>query len=344
MAKIVYILGAGFSAPLGIPLIRNFLSKAKDLYFTDPSKYPYFENVFRTIRDLHVCHSCYKVDLHNIEDILSLLEMTATLTGSDETRRQFTRFIIDVISSYTPTPPGRGYQLSWQDTVFGQNPWGLYGLFVASILNHSFKLVKDRRGANSMEYDAQQPSPAHHEYAIITLNYDLLLESIAEDLNNAFQTDITFRRAANQGGFAGAYAKLHGSIDTGTIVPPTWNKTLGNESIVSEWKLAHRLLTEANHIRIIGYSLPTADVYVQYLLRSAAIEAEHLKSIHVICRDSDQSVEARYKDLIRFPNFTFRDIGTENYLDRLQHPYGSWPPELHFHELENVEVSLFGEP
>ena len=33
MEKITYVLGAGFSAPLGIPVMRDFLTKSKDLYF-----------------------------------------------------------------------------------------------------------------------------------------------------------------------------------------------------------------------------------------------------------------------------------------------------------------------
>lgn len=40
--KVVYILGAGFSAPLGLPVMSNFLVKSKDLYFSDTEKYKRF--------------------------------------------------------------------------------------------------------------------------------------------------------------------------------------------------------------------------------------------------------------------------------------------------------------
>ena len=45
--KIVYLLGAGFSAPLGLPLVSNFISKSKDLYFEQPGKYSHFLEVHK---------------------------------------------------------------------------------------------------------------------------------------------------------------------------------------------------------------------------------------------------------------------------------------------------------
>ena len=32
MDNIVYFLGAGFSAPLGVPTMRNFIVKSKDMF------------------------------------------------------------------------------------------------------------------------------------------------------------------------------------------------------------------------------------------------------------------------------------------------------------------------
>ena len=46
MEKVVYILGAGFSAPLGLPVISNFYEKSKDLYFSDTIQYKYFIKIF----------------------------------------------------------------------------------------------------------------------------------------------------------------------------------------------------------------------------------------------------------------------------------------------------------
>ena len=40
MNRVVYVLGAGFSAPLGIPIVRSFLEKSKDLYCADSAACP----------------------------------------------------------------------------------------------------------------------------------------------------------------------------------------------------------------------------------------------------------------------------------------------------------------
>ena len=49
MENVVYLLGAGFSAPLGLPVMDNFLEKSKDLYQKDPQKYADFLDVFKEI-------------------------------------------------------------------------------------------------------------------------------------------------------------------------------------------------------------------------------------------------------------------------------------------------------
>ena len=46
MEKVVYLLGAGFSAPIGIPVMRNFLTKSRDLYYSDQSKFAHFQEIF----------------------------------------------------------------------------------------------------------------------------------------------------------------------------------------------------------------------------------------------------------------------------------------------------------
>lgn len=75
MEKVVYFLGAGFSAPMGIPIIKDFLLKSKDLYFENPTKYAHFKRIFNKIYKMHIAKTYYETDLLNIEEILSILEM-----------------------------------------------------------------------------------------------------------------------------------------------------------------------------------------------------------------------------------------------------------------------------
>ncbi len=120
MEKITYVLGAGFSAPLGIPVMRDFLTKSKDLYFSNTTRYIHFKQVFDLIRDLSVAKNYFDTDLFNIEEILSILEMQV-FVEKRRLRKAFLQYVRDVIIYYTPSIEGRagGLPGNWHDFVFG---------------------------------------------------------------------------------------------------------------------------------------------------------------------------------------------------------------------------------
>src|ERR1043166_4744195 len=98
---VVYFLGAGFSAPLGLPVTATFLARARDMFAADPQSYKHFKGVFDQIRALAVAKNYYVSDQHNIEEILSILEMESHVGGVDKTD-EFARLITDVIRYHTP--------------------------------------------------------------------------------------------------------------------------------------------------------------------------------------------------------------------------------------------------
>jgi hypothetical protein len=315
MEKVVYLLGAGFSAPLGIPVMSNFLTKSRDLYRSDPSRFAHFKEVFDTISELSVIKNFYGADLFNIEEILSILEMREYLEGST-LKDSFLQYIRDVITHYTPSClPCAPNKLpgNWWEWVFS-NPedrssriWEGYGRFVGSLCNLEFTQRQPRSGGLSYaEIDCVQTVNAETQYSIVTLNYDCVPESIVSFINHNYSKsrgDITLR-----------IAKLHGSIDSAVIVPPTWAKGV-NKTIVPAWKQAYEELTQANHLRVIGYSLPTADAYVKYLLKSAVIKAEHLKTIDVLCLDDKNGgVQKRYDEFMAF-SYRFINRSSLDYLE-----------------------------
>ena len=65
MDKIVYILGAGFSSPLSLPVMSNFIEMSKNLYASDKDKYKHFNKVFDSIRKRLVYVTLY----HNTENL-----------------------------------------------------------------------------------------------------------------------------------------------------------------------------------------------------------------------------------------------------------------------------------
>jgi hypothetical protein len=290
--RVVYLLGAGFSAPLGLPVMSNFLLKSKDLFASDPTRYGHFSEVFDKIRDMSVAKNYYATDLFNIEEILSILEMNSFLEGG-RPKNLFTKYISDVIQYFTPPmKPVPGAPSNWQDVIFGTEvPWRGYGYFALNLCN----LVLKQEPNGLACFRNGQPTA---QYSVITLNYDMVLENVIQFVRDRAMM-------AGELGFGGPkrkqemtlLAKLHGSADGGIIVPPTWSKGAHPE-IVPVWGEAKKALREANHIRVIGYSLPTADTYIRYLFKSAVLDSSNLKSIDVLSKDPDGATRRRYDDFV----------------------------------------------
>jgi SIR2-like protein len=315
MEKVVYFIGAGFSAPLGLPVMNNFLIKSKDMYFQNPEKFSYFKDIFSTIDHISKIKHYFSTDLFNIEEIMSILEFQEQLHESN-IKNDFKKYIIDVIKYFTPT-------IGDEDTsaisktffpIFGKKEmWNYYGCFISSILNIQIK--------NLHHIIPPEVITSHStQYNIISLNYDLIFEHFSEYLKLNFNTinepkfcrlDIDENIENN---IHPLLMKIHGSINhLESIIPPTWNKSL-TELLKKQWDVAHKLLSEANHIRVIGYSLPTTDAYVKYLFKSAIVNSDHLKQIDVICLDPQGNVRNRYDDFIDFNYYRFKNLSVEDYL------------------------------
>jgi hypothetical protein len=313
--KVIYVLGAGFSAPLGIPVMSNFLVKSKDMYFADPNRYGYFEKVLKRIQSMSVTKNYYRADLFNIEEILSISEMASFVQGH-AFRDEFISYIKDVIAYYTPQMEGyEPLPSNWEGFVFGKKrEWTPYGYFVTNICNVRLIHATSEKGAPVV---ARRNDDVKATYGVVSLNYDLVLESICSFANEHFRLEapLTFCRDDSATG-GPKLAKLHGTLDVGTIVPPTWSKG-SHPEIIPAWRIALEELRTANQIRFIGYSLPAADTYVRYLLKAAAMDAPNLKQIDVVCWDPTGQARAQYDDFITFPNYRFANGKTQDYLGLL---------------------------
>ena len=325
MEKVVYWLGAGFSAPLEIPVMSNFLTKSKDQFAQEPEVFAHFESVFKRVDRLAKTKNFYATNLFNIEEILSLLEMNALLeTDQEAFRKLFVTYIEDVINRYTPplrvSTNGQG---NWY-AHFASSPLETrYVAFVAALLGVKLRISQDGKQISSDVSESEDFS-----YGVVTVNYDLVLERAAAGLKDVFGSPRSFATSrAALGDYTVPLAKLHGSVGNGDIIAPTWNKAL-RKNMEESWILAHKILSEANHIRIIGYSLPKSDSYVRYLLMSAALESENLKSIDVICLDPDGSVKENYDEFIEFPSYNFVHAPVEDYLaENWDHKLVEKPPQ-----------------
>jgi hypothetical protein len=339
MERVVYFLGAGFSAPLGLPVMSNFLEKSKDLFYSahdlDDKKRECFQEVFKAIGSMSFIKNYYRTDLFNIEEILSILAMQHSLEGR-KLKEAFLQYIKDVVEHYTPKIPPfrRTLPQDWQKSLFtsAHEHGPLYGFFVGSLLQ--LRISGSRRRASRFDKRAAQ-------YSVVTLNYDLVLETIANSLRAIFpDAPANFRRELEVSDGI-SLAKLHGSVETGLIVAPTWNKEV-TQALLPDWTTAFELLSKANHIRIIGYSLPTADAYIRYLLRAAAINAQHLKRIDVLCLDDRQhSAKERYVEFIDPARLRFVPKNVIDYLQAIYKASLADVDDLELRHLEREHESFF---
>lgn len=321
MDKVTYILGAGFSAPLGLPVMSNFLIKSKDLYFQDPEKYKHFKTVFDTIRELSISKNYYDTNLFNIEEILSILEMGSFLEGK-KLKKDFINYILDTINCYTPEikPVGEYTPGNWYDFVFsGGEPHKLMGYFIGSLFGVSFEMGEGKiNGVHGRRVLTKIGSNAGVGYSVLSLNYDMVLEDYCQSIKSKYygDEDFSFNKEISPEWKKPSLFKLHGCAGDGTIVPPTWAKGT-QKKIIPTWRNAYQALLNSTHIRFVGYSLPLSDSYIKYLLKSSVVNASHLKKIDVICLDGDGAVKKRFDDFIQYDYYRFKNANVVEYFNEV---------------------------
>jgi len=154
--KNVYILGAGFSKGIGLPLQDEFLLKAKEVYFRNRAKYEHFERVFRYQDKLSKMRQFLNYPLLNLEHLFNLIEMDIFYSKDDEvktTKKAFIDLICDVLKELTPSP----FYHDKQGKMLFSSDYEHYRSFLGLFL-------KDKQ------------SMVTYEDTIITFNYDLVLE------------------------------------------------------------------------------------------------------------------------------------------------------------------------
>lgn len=83
------------------------------------------------------------------------------------------------------------------------------------------------------------------------------------------------------------------------IVPPVWNKAVGEDPILTEiWKQARQALIDCKVMIVVGYSVPETDLLSQSLLRVTAAERNAPLS-HLIVVNPDSGCRHKLADMMR---------------------------------------------
>jgi hypothetical protein len=340
MKKVCYVLGAGFSAYADLPVMSNFIDKAKDIYFssvTDESKNE-IKKTLDSIKEFAIIKEYMNCDLSNIEELLSIADMKAYT--SKKYNRNIKDFIRNVIVHYENS--------LFEDAVISDNSGSFfipghttlshYIIFICSLFNLSVEIQNViygdyERTKRTMKINNRDDI----QYGVISFNYDTILERIIKIINSRCENGyLSLKR--KEGELGSRYCKLHGSIDNDTIIPPTWAKVLKPE-IKQDWSDAHEILKKANEIRIIGFSFPNTDSHISYLFKSALIENENLKSIDVLCLDSHKLIKDKYHSIFCTPKLRFVDNRVEEYFRSINYSEGE--NEVIYNGLETAHKRFF---
>ncbi|MEM7434500.1 MAG: hypothetical protein AAF436_05060 [Myxococcota bacterium] len=313
--KRVYILGAGASAPSGVPVVKGFFNAIED---SKHSGAKHFQTFMRGYQALRGVHAKGRLDTQNIEEVLGAFELA---------------------------------QLCEEQLVNDVDPKELVDAakrVIGDVIAERSKIrVEYRTTSNTVGPSASKIEPPlgyrsltkTKNASFITFNQDLMLEYAL------WLDKVRFHHAGLQDADSVPIIKLHGSLNwerdekskavmvhdpnkvfasqrrewfdeplpgndtlihektlptiahTPLIVPPSWAKYAHYLPISAVWKAAVAALRAAQEIYVIGYSLPESDFFFRHLFAIGTLSDTRIRKFLLIDPNAGQT-QARYRRLL----------------------------------------------
>jgi hypothetical protein len=315
----LYILGAGFSAIRGMPVIADFMFALRDAqaWLSEQKRAREAKAIERVLEfRLSATPAAYRIqlDLENIEELFSFASI-ADERLSDDIRLAIAatldfRRAVSVERFLEFTVVGRQFvrkkNWSWNTRDAGDG-------------GGSGKAERVEFYVNAM-LGGFSPEGRVGKNTFITLNYDLLLEEALSALDVQFSYGVsTYVSPASSLLIAEdaqlLVLKLHGSVNwallneqpnqlgvmgyaelvknnlTPFLIPPTWRKAVSH-SLPEIWERAREQIQTATRLVIIGFSIPETDQDIKYLLAAGLRENISLREI-VFVNPAIQQLEPR---------------------------------------------------
>jgi NAD-dependent SIR2 family protein deacetylase len=308
MSKLVFILGAGCSAAAGAPTMLKFMDAAEaigrsgNLFEDDKSK---FDLVFKAYDCLQSIYSkSSEIDLLNVESLFAAFEMAETIGGLrgliaphsvSELIPAITRMIVRTIEQSVRFPTG-----ARQAPV----PYGSFCNWVSprlreiSIITFNYDLCLDwtfHLVGTLPDYRLTDEPGARGSVDVLKLHGSLnwswceqcgIIPKRFSDLTANIVQHLSDESARlSVADFIGLQTCNKCSKQIArepVIVPPTWNKGgFSSTSMKFVWGKAAMHLAEAEHIVVIGYSVPPTDHFFHYLYALGTMSPTRVKKILV---------------------------------------------------------------
>lgn len=332
MSNVVFILGAGASKQSGAPLMADFLDVASDLLRANAvqEKRVDFDRVFRAIGGLQLVHSKAQLDLNNIESIFTVLELgrviqkvpglsTEEIPQTIAALKELIVTTLEVTMKF-PTSERRIYAPKPYDDFAGLLRHLKDDAFPpqsAAVISFNYDVAADvamYRENLGPDYLIGQPPMNHAVVPLLKLHGSLnwateqttrkILPLHFEDYFRHYSANISSPREGIRlpiGSQLVEYFRSFPKVEVGAepvIVPPSWNKADYHSAISNVWASAASHLSEAEHIFIIGYSLPETDSFFRHLYALGSVGTNPLRRVEVFNPDSTGSIDERFRGLL----------------------------------------------
>jgi NAD-dependent SIR2 family protein deacetylase len=331
----VYVLGAGFSAPAGAPVIRDFLDRSRELYddprsSMDGPERERFARVFEFKRSMGQAREKFRIDLDDIEKLFGLVEISQRLGENiGQTRDDLVYLIAKTLQVATTWPTAKRPTI-----IFSAHP----DPAILQVLGQFGGVFRNPAGSdfNADMYDyfaglvaglLDDPDRrTNRKDTIVTFNYDLICDHALRRLGVTPNYHLDQDLLSTSEGFKPSRTvdllKLHGSTNWGIctdcngsvtilpekltedpdgfrrltcpkckmgayqplLIPPSWDKSEYRNIVKRIWSKAVEELRKATRICVIGYSMPEADAFFQYLLTLALSQNDGLYRLIVVDR------------------------------------------------------------
>lgn len=332
MDEVVFVFGAGASASAGAPLMRNFLDRAERLQSTGGTRSPEsFELVFRGLAQLMRVHSKATLDTDNLESVFAAFEMAALFGRplgdlEEEEVADLPGALRDVIADTLDATVKLSYEREK-----GFLPDSTYKKFVDVLIK---KVGSSGRrifpSLFTFNYDVALDYALHWSNLRVTYRLDFPANTAGDIELGKLHGSLNWGQCPKCNEVVphglGQYFKEIGwrtpradmqvplnypsrliqldhceehKLGGPFVVPPTWNKAAHYSQIQPVWRLAAERLSQAQHIYVIGYSLPESDHFFRHLYGLGTLGPTRLKRFCVVNPEpSGGPTEQRFRELL----------------------------------------------
>ncbi|MSR59341.1 MAG: hypothetical protein EXS05_17145 [Planctomycetaceae bacterium] len=309
------ILGAGFSAPFGLPVMRQFMGKARRLYFANHGENPKLDECYEAMfcfeDQCQAASRYFNRDWENIEELYTQADLRRLMfreQPAEDLCRRIAWAIWDVYRQWSPKQHPPIHDLLTFASSDGLNP---------AIITTNYDVLCEI-GKNVSMRPHEHPKPSEQGWRYYYPGFCMPWNSEAHELSEDERLILLNHRTSNNKQIF-PIIKLHGSVnwfqkepkgpyvaltsvgdtqgmvfgvnekqfrvdafDSPAIVPPMLGKASGNAAIAAQWKAAVKVLSRARRVTVIGYSFPQTDAFMLRLLSEGLKDNADLEQFCVI--------------------------------------------------------------